>query len=64
MKPKKEYWKSKGHYLKDGTEWKNLQHVHNGQIMTGKVHTDTSKPLFHFMELSPSVKKKLLSSKK
>ncbi len=41
-----------------GDEWKNLQHVHNGQIMTGKVHTDTSKPLFHFMELSPSVRAK------
>lgn len=64
MKSNKESWKSKGHYLKDGTEWKNLQHVHNGKIMTGKVHTDSSKPLFHFMELSPSVKKKLLSSKK
>lgn len=60
----KDAWKSRGHYLKDGTEWKNLQHVHNGKIMTGKVHTDSSKPLYHFMDLSSSAKKKVLSKKK
>ena len=64
MKNNIKSWKTKGHYLKDGTEWKNLQHVHNGKIMTGKIHTDTSKNLYHFMELSDSEKKKVLSKSK
>lgn len=64
MKDNSKSWKSNGHYLKDGTEWKNLQHVHNGRVMTGKVHTDTSKNLYHFMELSPAAKRKVLSKNK
>jgi hypothetical protein len=64
MKPKKETWKSKGHYLKDGTEWAGNQHAHNGKIMTGKAHTASSKPLYHFMDLDSSIKKKILSKKR
>ena len=33
-------WKSQGHYLRDGTEWKGNQHaMSNGKIHTGKTHT-------------------------
>ena len=57
-------WKSRGHYLKDGTEWKGHQHASGSKIMTGKKHTETSKPLYHFMELSPEAKRKVLSKTK
>jgi len=39
-------------------------HVHNGKIMTGKSHTKSSKDLYHFMDLSPEAKRKVLSKKK
>jgi hypothetical protein len=64
MKQDKHSWKSKGHYLKDGTEWTGNQHAHRGKIMTGKSHTATSKPLYHFMDLTSEAKKKVLSNKK
>lgn len=57
-------WKSRGHYLKDGTEWTGYQHVSGSKIMTGKKHTETSKPLYHFMELSTKAKRKVLSKSK
>lgn len=57
-------WKSKGHYLKDGTEWLGHQHAQNGKVMTGKSHTKSSKLLYHFMELPSESKKKVLSKKK
>lgn len=57
-------WKSKGHYLKDGTEWKGHQHASGNKIMTGKSHTASSKDLYHFMELSSQAKKKVLSKGK
>ena len=39
-------WKSKGHYLKDGTEWKGFQHaMPNGEIHTGKIHTKNSRKM-------------------
>jgi len=57
-------WKSRGHYLNDGTEWTGDQHAHNGKVMTGKTHTSSSKVLFHFMDLSPEAKKKILYKKK
>jgi len=57
-------WKSKGHYLKDGSEWLGNQHAHNGKVMTGKAHTASSKTLYHFMELSAEGKRKVLSKKK
>ena len=59
-----ESWKSKGHYLKDGTEWKGDQHAMRNKVMTGKNHTESSKPLYHFMELASDARKKVLSRKK
>ena len=54
-------WKSRGHYLRDGTEWKGNQHaMSNGKIHTGKTHTKTSKPLFHFRDLSKTAQSKVL----
>ena len=54
-------WKSRGHYLRDGTEWKGNQHaMSNGKIHTGKTHTKTSKPLFHFRDLSKTAQSKIL----
>jgi hypothetical protein len=64
MKKTSDSWKSKGHYLKDGTEWKGNQHAHNGQVMTGKTHTATSKNLYHFMDLNAAAKKKVLAKGK
>jgi len=57
-------WKSRGHYLKDGTEWNGHQHASGSKIMTGKTHTASSKDLYHFMELSAEAKRKVLSKKK
>lgn len=64
MKEEKDFWKSRGHYLKDGREWLGYQHAHGKKVMTGKTHTDSSKDLYHFMELSSDVKKKILSRSK
>lgn len=64
MKDSNHSWKSKGHYLKDGTEWLGHQHAVNGKVMTGKTHTASSKTLYHFMELEKDAKRKVLSKKK
>ena len=52
-------WRSEGHYTADGKEWTGDQHQTDGQVMTGKVHTDDSVNLYHFKELSPEVRKKI-----
>ena len=52
-------WKSEGHYTADGKEWTGDQHQADGQVMTGKVHSDDSVNLYHFKELSPEVRKKI-----
>ena len=57
-------WKSEGHYTKDGKEWSGRQHAHDGQVMTGEKHTADSQNLYHFKELSPEVKKKVLEKMK
>jgi len=57
-------WKSEGHYTKDGKEWSGPQHAHDGQVMTGEKHTADSQNLYHFKELSPEVKKKVLEKMK
>ena len=64
MKDSKHSWKSNGHYLKDGTEWTGHQHAHNGNVMTGKTHTASSKVLYHFMDLGKDAKRKILSKRK
>jgi len=51
-------WKTTGHYKKDGTEFSGNQHAHDGQVMTGKTHTDDSENLYHYKDLSPKAKKK------
>ena len=61
---KNPFWKSRGHYLKDGTEWLGYQHANGKKIMTGKTHIASSKDLYHFMELSTEAKRKVLSKKK
>lgn len=43
------------HYFKDGKEYKGAVHKTNGQLMSGKTHTASSKPLVHD---APSKKKK------
>ena len=47
------------HYLRDGTVWKGSSHkMPNGKLHTNKTHTKTSKPLFHFKDLSKKAKEK------
>jgi len=53
-------WKTTGHYTKDGEEWKGDQHAHDGQVMTGKKHTDDSQNLYHFKDLPKAIQNKLL----
>jgi len=57
-------WRTDGHYKKDGTEYTGDQHAHDGQVMTGKTHTKDSENLYHFKDLSPEVKKKVLERMK
>ena len=40
------------HYFKDGTEYKGATHKDaKGQVMSGKTHTASSKPLVHKADL-------------
>ena len=55
-------WKSEGHYTADGKEWTGDQHEVDGQVMTGKVHSDDSVDLYHFKELTPEVRKQVAAS--
>tara|TARA_B100000902_G_scaffold368746_1_gene392336 strand:- start:360 stop:530 length:171 start_codon:yes stop_codon:yes gene_type:complete len=53
---------NKKHYFKNGTEFKGATHkMSNGVLHSNKTHTKTSKPLFHFAELSATAKKKASS---
>ena len=52
------------HYLKDGTTWSGTYHkMPNGKLHTNKTHTSTSKPVYHFGDLSESAKKKARKKK-
>jgi len=52
--------KSVKHYFKNGKVWKGNYHkMPNGELHTNKTHTKTSKPLFHFSELSNSVQRQV-----
>ena len=51
-----------GHYTADGKEWTGDQHEVDGQVMTGKVHSDDSVDLYHFKELTPEVRKQVAAS--
>tara|TARA_Y100001938_G_scaffold119289_1_gene165176 strand:- start:32 stop:205 length:174 start_codon:yes stop_codon:yes gene_type:complete len=47
------------HYLRSGVEHKGAFHkMKNGKLHTGKTHTSTSKPLFHFKDLSQTAKRR------
>lgn len=51
--------KGVNHYLRSGVVHKGAFHkMKNGKLHTGKTHTSTSKPLFHFKDLSPTAKRK------
>lgn len=47
------------HYFKDGTKHKGSYHkMPDGSLHSNAKHTKTSKPLFHFKDLSDTAKKK------
>ena len=51
------------HYRKDGTEYKGgLHKMSNGQLHSGKTHTKSSKPLFHYGDLSKTAQVKARKS--
>ena len=48
------------HYLKEGAEHKGATHKDSqGKLMSGVKHTQNSKYLFHFDQLSKAVQKKI-----
>ena len=50
------------HYFRDGTVHKGGTHkMPNGKTHSGKTHGKTSKPLFHFKDLSKTAQKKARS---
>ena len=52
------------HYLKDGKVWKGAYHkMPNGKLHTNKTTTKTSKPVFHYGDLSVKAKKKAMSQR-
>jgi hypothetical protein len=52
------------HYTRDGKVWKGGFHkMPNGKLHSGKKHTKSSKPLFHFGQLSKTSKKKAMSQR-
>ena len=51
------------HYFKDGKEHKGGYHkMPDGSLHTGKTHTRSSKPLFHYGDLSKAAKTKARKS--
>ena len=57
--------KGQKHYFRDGTEHTGGTHkMPNGTLHSGARHNKTSKPLFHFKDLSERAKKKARPSKK
>jgi len=47
------------HYTKDGKVWTgNMHKMANGTLHTNKTHTQTSKKLVHFKDLSKKAKAK------
>jgi len=50
------------HYFRDGAVHKGGHHkMPNGKLHSGKTHGKTSKPLFHFKDLSKTAQKKARS---
>lgn len=53
------------HYTRDGKVWnKGFHKMRSGKLHTGKSHTASSKPLFHFGELSEKAKKNARKQRK
>lgn len=53
------------HYFKDGTVWNGNYHkMPDGSLHTNKTHTKTSKPLFHYGDLTDKAKTKARSFRK
>tara|TARA_R100001460_G_scaffold84052_1_gene125033 strand:+ start:539 stop:778 length:240 start_codon:yes stop_codon:yes gene_type:complete len=51
------------HYFKSGKEHKGgLHKMTNGKLHSGKTHTSSSKPLFHYGELSKTSQNKARKS--
>tara|TARA_R100001443_G_scaffold115543_1_gene133527 strand:- start:5356 stop:5535 length:180 start_codon:yes stop_codon:yes gene_type:complete len=52
------------HYFRDGTKHTGGTHkMPNGDMHSGSRHTNSSKKLFHFSDLSATAKKKAKSKK-
>ena len=52
------------HYFKNGEVLKGQYHkMKDGSLHSGKTHTKTSKPLFHFLELPKAVQNKIIKKK-
>tara|TARA_R100000995_G_scaffold4157_1_gene2205 strand:- start:262 stop:438 length:177 start_codon:yes stop_codon:yes gene_type:complete len=52
------------HYFRDGTKHTGGMHkMPNGEMHSGARHTNNSKKLFHFADLSATAKKKAKSKK-
>ena len=52
-------WRTDGHYLENGEEWDGDQHAYEGEVYTGAEHGPDSKRLYHYKELSPSIRAKI-----
>ena len=57
-------WRTDGHYLENGEEWDGDQHAYEGEVYTGAEHGPDSKRLYHYKELSPSIRAKIDSALK
>tara|TARA_R100001460_G_scaffold63984_1_gene104138 strand:+ start:260 stop:436 length:177 start_codon:yes stop_codon:yes gene_type:complete len=52
------------HYFRDGKEFKGSTHkMPDGKVHSNKTHTKTSKPVFHFNQLSKTAQKKAKGKK-
>ena len=52
-------WRTDGHYLENGEEWDGDQHAYEGEVYTGVEHGPDSKRLYHYKELSSSIRAKI-----
>ena len=52
-------WRTDGHYLENGEEWDGDQHAYEGEVYTGAEHGPDSKRLYHYKELSSSIRAKI-----
>ena len=56
--------KGVNHYFRDGSVHRGGAHkMPNGKLHSGKTHTKSSKPLFHYSELSKAAQAKARRSR-